>query len=97
MRYNGMISDVNVDRIDQGLPFRCIRLAQAARLDQNERGFAAKVCVVKTWVKRKSIGWLYLGGTTYLSNATCLIQPQLCYALLMVSRIIMMCYIIRHL
>ena len=31
-----------------------------------------------------------------LSNATCLVQPHLCYALFVVPRTIMLCYIIRH-
>ena len=40
---------------------------------------------------------LYLGGIAYLANATCLIRSHLCYAVFMVSRIIMICYFLRHL
>ena len=36
------------------------------------------------------IGWYYL------SNATCLMRPRLFYAMLVVSMIIIICYIIRH-
>ena len=36
------------------------------------------------------------GGWHYLSNATCLIQPHLFYALFVVSRITILSYIIRH-
>ena len=35
-------------------------------------------------------------GWHYLSNATCLIRPHVFYALFIVSRIIIICYIIRH-
>ena len=39
---------------------------------------------------------LRLMGWHYLCKATCLIQPHLFYALFAVSRIIVLCYIIRH-
>ena len=34
-----------------------------------------------------------LGGTTYLSNTTCLIRPHLFYACFVVSRMTIICYI----
>ena len=35
-------------------------------------------------------------GWHYLSNATCLMQPRLFYAFLVVSRITIICHILRH-
>ena len=43
--------------------------------------------------KRKDI--IYLIQGEYLSNATCLMRPHLCYVFFVVSRIIIMCYTIR--
>ena len=41
-------------------------------------------------VEPEDLGWLYL------SNATCLMRPHLCYACFVVSRSTIICYIIRH-
>ena len=40
--------------------------------------------------------WYLLGGTSYLPNATRLIQPRLFYACFVVSRAVILCHIIRH-
>ena len=45
---------------------------------------------------RQAADRLKLGGTNYLSNATCLIRPRLFYALFTVSRITIICKSIRH-
>ena len=35
-------------------------------------------------------------GWHYLSNATCVVRPRLSYAFFVVSRITIICYVIRH-
>ena len=51
------------------------------------------LCICPAWPKHQTCA---MTGWHYLSNATCLIRPRLFYVLFVVSRIALICYIIRY-
>ena len=47
-------------------------------------------------IRTSASAWPPTFGWPYLSIATCLMRPRLFYALFVVSRITMICYILHH-